>query len=121
MKQQGAEDRALEWETGPAAEALEEFKTLKIHAGILAQVGCRHRLAALAGPYGRHRVWRRACFASVVGAMAPWCCAVIRLRSWSFFFAFGEVFSLPCHAAAVAFRFAFRRTSYLDSRTAVPL
>ena len=39
MKRQGAHDRALEWETGPAAEALEKFKTGKIHAGILAKVG----------------------------------------------------------------------------------
>lgn len=40
MKQQGAHDRALEWETGPAAEALEKFKKDTIHAGILAKVGC---------------------------------------------------------------------------------
>lgn len=39
MKRQGAHDRALEWETGPTAEALEKFKTEKIHAGILAKVG----------------------------------------------------------------------------------
>ena len=39
MKRQGADDRALEWETGPAAEALEKFKTDKIHASILAKVG----------------------------------------------------------------------------------
>ncbi|CAM9524052.1 unnamed protein product [Scytosiphon promiscuus] len=30
-----AHDRVLEWETGPAAEALEAFKKNKIHAGIL--------------------------------------------------------------------------------------
>lgn len=38
-KRTGAEDRALEWESGPAAERVEEFKKKSIHAGILAQVG----------------------------------------------------------------------------------
>lgn len=38
MKEQGAGDRALEWETGPAADALERFKTDTIHSGILAKV-----------------------------------------------------------------------------------
>lgn len=39
VKRAKAHDRLLEWETGPAAEALEDFKKNKIHAGILAKVG----------------------------------------------------------------------------------
>ncbi|CAM9185015.1 unnamed protein product [Laminaria digitata] len=46
MKRQGAHDRALEWETGPAAEALEKFKTDKIHAGILAKERLDHDFVA---------------------------------------------------------------------------
>lgn len=38
-KRTGAHDRALEWESGPAAEKLEDFKKNSIHAGILAKVG----------------------------------------------------------------------------------
>lgn len=38
MKQQGAQDRALEWESGDAADAIEDFKRNKIHSGILAKV-----------------------------------------------------------------------------------
>ncbi|CAM9775810.1 unnamed protein product [Ectocarpus sp. 4 AP-2014] len=37
VKRAKAHDRLLEWETGPAAEALEDFKKNKIHAGILAK------------------------------------------------------------------------------------
>eukprot|EP00904_Undaria_pinnatifida_P010899 jgi/Undpi1/693/HiC_scaffold_10.g04157.m1 len=46
MKRQGADDRALEWETGPAAEALEKFKTDKIHASILAKERVDHDFVA---------------------------------------------------------------------------
>lgn len=38
-KRTGADDRVLEWNSGPEAEALEAFKTNKIQAGILAKVG----------------------------------------------------------------------------------
>ncbi|CAM9174938.1 unnamed protein product, partial [Ectocarpus sp. 8 AP-2014] len=37
VKRAKAHDRLLEWETGPAAEALEDFKKNKIHARILAK------------------------------------------------------------------------------------
>lgn len=46
MKRQKAHDRALEWETGPTAEALEKFKTEKIHAGILAKEKVDHDFVA---------------------------------------------------------------------------
>lgn len=42
-KRTGAVDRALEWESGPAADRLEEFKN-NIHAGILAKVGTSSRV-----------------------------------------------------------------------------
>lgn len=37
-KRAGADDRVLEWESGPAAESLEEFKKNSIQSGILAKV-----------------------------------------------------------------------------------
>ncbi|CAM9246586.1 unnamed protein product [Ascophyllum nodosum] len=46
MKQQGAQDRALEWETGDSADALENFKRKKIHAGILAKEEVDHDFVA---------------------------------------------------------------------------
>eukprot|EP00752_Nemacystus_decipiens_P001432 g1412.t1 len=45
-KRTGAEDRALEWESGPAAERVERFKKESIHAGILAQEKVDHEFVA---------------------------------------------------------------------------
>lgn len=38
MKAKGNEDLALEWDSGPTADALEQFKREKIYASILSKV-----------------------------------------------------------------------------------